>query len=53
MITIYLDTTQGIMVSEDTEDDLDDEFTKYLIAEITEAARKVYCDFIGIGQVVH
>ena len=53
MITIYLDTAQGVMVSEDSDDDLDDEYTKYLLSVVLEAARKAYCDFVGIGEIVH
>jgi hypothetical protein len=53
MITVYIDTALGVMVSEDTDDDLDDEFTKYVVEAVAIAADKAYRKAMGIGEVQH
>ncbi len=54
MITIYLDTTQGVVVScDDLKDVVDDGVTKNLVQAVADAASQAYDDFMGIGEVMH
>lgn len=52
MITIYLDTTQGIVVTIDEEDIDDEVFMKELIEEIAEAAEQAYRRKMGIDEIM-
>ena len=53
MITIHIDTTQGIFVTIDEDDGIDDGFTKKLIQEVGRAAEQAYNRCMGIEEVFH
>ena len=53
VITIYLDTAQGIVVTNDGADGVDDVATVKLTEAVAKGAQEAYNEFMGIGEVVH
>ena len=53
MITIYLDTAQGIVVTNDGADGVDDVATVKLTEAVAKGAQEAYNEFMGIGEVLH
>ncbi len=53
MITIFLDTAQGVVIQCDEGVDPDDEVTKYIVEAVASAADRAYREAMGIEEVLH